>query len=111
MNEGEKANAFRKKEMEQKQTPEVESSNFFCSQTHKFLQLFQSSSPAAFPLALTLERSAAIIAVWTRPLVTLVLATALQRKPIGNDLWGKKKKKKKSVVTVEISMNTFRKGC
>lgn len=65
---------------------------------------------AAFPLALTLERSAAIIAVWTRPLVTLVLATALQRKPIGNDLWGKKKKKKKSVVTVEISMNTFRKG-
>ena len=40
VDEGEKANAFRKKEMEQKQTPEAESSNFFCSQTHKFLQLF-----------------------------------------------------------------------
>lgn len=32
VDEGEKANAFRKKEMEQKQTPEAESSNFFCSQ-------------------------------------------------------------------------------
>ena len=45
-------------------------------------------------------------------MVTLVLATALQRKPIGNDLWGKKKKKKKNVVTVEISMKIhFAKEC
>lgn len=54
MDEGEKANAFRKKEMEQKQTPEVESSNFFCSQTHKFLQLFNHPEPSCFPFSANL---------------------------------------------------------